>query len=83
MIKGFPILKPCPFCGRNVEPSRVDACEGGLTRLEIDCCIEFILTTETLMYHKRPFSDLDDKGYIPERNLIDLWNTRAEMESGK
>jgi len=81
-ITGIPKLKPCPFCGAEVEPYDISMCSGGITDLKIQCVcgIEFRLTTEVWKYQARiPKGSDDGITEIPRTDLIGKWNTRADM----
>lgn len=66
------ILKPCPFCGQEVEVSRLDMAMGGITSIEVRCCCgaEVRFDSDDFIY--------DWTGATHQMGLtaIDKWNRR-------
>ena len=70
------ILKPCPFCGNEVEVARIDTSMGGVTSIEVRCrCgAEVRLESDDFMY------DWTGAAHQFGLTAIEKWNRREGKE---
>lgn len=65
-------LKPCPFCGEPISIAEVQFDKFGVGRLKIECCMDFDIFADGLIY-----SD-GKRGYVRVgRDAVEKWNRRA------
>lgn len=65
-------LKPCPFCGKEVEPCTISQNKYGVTRLEIECCMYFDIRSDYSMTTKAGIE------YKLGLDAVEKWNRRAK-----
>lgn len=64
-------LKPCPFCGKEIEWYSVEMNKYGIDRLQIDCCVSFDIRSDHVMY-------TDDDRFVRDGlDAIEKWNRRV------
>ena len=69
------MLKPCPFCGRDVKVCSLEMAGGGISHITVDCScgVRFEVTEDNLFY----------AGGIPYqagKSAIEKWNERVIPE---
>lgn len=42
-------LKPCPFCGKEIDQYSVEVNTYGIKRLQISCCMNFDITSDEVL----------------------------------
>lgn len=67
------ILKPCPFCGNEVELTRLDMAQGGVTIIEVRCSCgaEVRFESDDFVY------DWTGDAHQMGLTAIDKWNRRC------
>lgn len=66
-------LKPCPFCGREVETAEMEWCPAGATRLKVYCrCGADVETSAESIYY------VDGLPTFGGLDAIAKWNNRSE-----
>lgn len=66
-------LKPCPFCGKEVEVYAISYDKYRCVSLKIACCMEFYIQADELtVYGSNAFREGKD--------AIEKWNRRASNE---
>ena len=70
------ILRPCPFCGSEVELSRLEMDQGGVTSIEVRCRCGAVILFDSDDY----IYDWTDTPYQMGLTAIEKFNRRADDE---
>ena len=66
-------LKPCPFCGNQVNIMEINTGTCGVTSLKIECSCGVDVSIES----DETYSSWDGCKFRPGRDAIEKWNRRA------
>lgn len=66
-------LKPCPFCGKKPHVYSLEAHDGCVSKLEIDCCIRFEIEPSYMIYTEGG----TEKRFYPSGDAVEVWNRRS------
>lgn len=65
-------LKPCPFCGEPISIAEAEFDKFGVSRLNIQCCMDFDIFADELIYSE------GKRGYARVGfDAVQKWNKRA------
>lgn len=74
MTKKIPFdLKPCPFCGRDIESMEYTIKNNCVINLIVHCCVDIDIDAD-------PFFQTSDGDFLVGDDAVTKWNRRANDE---
>ena len=65
-------LKPCPFCGQKIERYSIEADSYGISRLQINCCMDFNIMSDDVV------TSFGGEWARVGLTALEKWNRRVE-----